>query len=411
MHVLMLCWAFPSRTKGGIAANVYNLSKHLKAAKVHVVTCGLAGEPEKEVIDGVHVTRVDGNSFSKHDFLLWLYHTNLLMIEKVGELVEKEGPFDLIHAHDWLVGRAAVELKHRFKLPLITTMHADEPEGRDWKIAMIDNQRAVHYIEEYLLQNSDRIVCGSSLQGQVANDFGLSCDKMVEIIPAGIDPAQFDTSYMNKPPAGPVGDEGASSWKKTVLYAGRLTAENGVQVLVAAIARLRDDGLDAELVIAGEGPYREDLMEQIYDMRLQRNIHFVGSVDNAMLVTLYRLSDAVAVPSLHALSATAVLEAMASASPVVASDVKDITDIIEDGVTGLKVKPGDSSALAKSLRRVLEDDSLAESLRKNARQAVAERYSWALVSGRTMEVYQGLVSSGRQLVRAGPVRDRGGISA
>jgi glycogen(starch) synthase len=103
---------------------------------------------------------------------------------------------------------------------------------------------------------------------------------------------------------------------------------------------------------------------------------------------------------------------MAGACPVVASDVGGISDIIEDGITGLKVQPGDSSALAAFLRRVLEDDSLAESLLTNARRVVAEKYSWALVAERTMEVYKNLVNApGMSVMPASPPKQDSGISA
>jgi glycosyltransferase involved in cell wall biosynthesis len=416
VHVLMLSWAFSPRNNGTIAANVYNLSQRLKVtADVHVVTCGHANEPAEEVFDGVRVTRIDGSSLPQRDFLMQLYRVNSLMIEKAAKLIEKEGPFDIIHAHDWLVSRAAVEIKHRFNLPLVTTVHPAEPEARDWKAAMGVHQNNVHYIEQQLLHSSDRVVCCSSyMQGEVANGFGLPSDKMADVIPAGIDPAHFELSIpscFHGEAAGSRNSE-VPDWKKTILYAGRLTLEKGVHILVDAMARLRRDGTDVELVIAGDGPYRENLMEQVYARGLQKHVHFMGSVDHAMLVTLYRLSDVAAVPSIYEPFGIAVLEAMAGACPVVASDVGGISDIIEDGITGLKVQPGDSSALAAFLRRVLEDDSLAESLLTNARRAVAEKYSWALVAERTMEVYKNLVNApGMSVMPASPPKQDSGISA
>lgn len=406
MRVLMLSWAFPPGINGGIASNVHHLSKNLKgSADVHVVTCGFPDEPATGLVDGVKVTRVNDRGIPQRDFIMWLYRVNSLMVEKASEIIQNEGPFDVVHAHDWLVSRAAVELKQRFSLPLVTTIHSAEPEVNGVKINTGALQASTLYIGQYLMLNSDRIICCSSyLQGQVMKGFGLPDSKMIDVIPNGVDPSRFDISGTSAPAAAcPTHEENMPDGKKTVLYAGRLAVEKGVHTLVQAVAMLRHQGLDVELVIAGEGPYREDLMDEVRARGLQRYVHFMGPVDHTMLVTLYKLSDVVAIPSLHEPSGSAALEAMASMTPVVASDVGGISDMIEDGVTALKSKPGDSDSLAASIRRVLADRSLAESLKKNARQVVAEKYNWAFVADRTAGVYKDLL----QQERARPALDTG----
>src|SRR3989442_3136423 len=123
----MLTWEFPPRIIGGISTHVYHLSRALveKGTLVRVITCDFPKAPAQEIIDGVLVSRVDSGRVPESNFLLWIYRLNSQMISKTTELLETER-FDLIHAHDWVVGTAAVELKNRLDLPLISIIHAIE---------------------------------------------------------------------------------------------------------------------------------------------------------------------------------------------------------------------------------------------------------------------------------------------
>ncbi|HYU55319.1 MAG TPA: glycosyltransferase family 4 protein, partial [Candidatus Dormibacteraeota bacterium] len=118
----MLTWEFPPRIIGGISTHVYHLSRALveKGTPVRVITCDFPKTPAEEIIDGVSVSRVISGRVPESNFLLWIYHLNSQMISKATELFETER-FDLIHAHDWVVGRAGVELKNQLGLPLIST--------------------------------------------------------------------------------------------------------------------------------------------------------------------------------------------------------------------------------------------------------------------------------------------------
>ncbi len=401
MRVLMLSWEFPPRIIGGISTHVYHLSKALarRGAAVHVITCDFPNAKPEEVIDGVRVSRVDCSRVSQKDLLLWTYYMNSLMIEQGTEVLRRDS-FDLIHAHDWMVGRVALELKSRLSIPLVTTIHATEI-GRGGG-AHSSYQKTIHGIEELLIHHSERIICCSKyMLRHVHNIFDLSPEK-TDLVPNAVDAVQFDR--VPTPPetaVKPQLGENAPRWK-VILYVGRIVREKGLYTLVDAFDRLRQKRFNANLVIVGEGPLKGDLVTEIHSRGLDRYVHFTGSIDEAKLVDLYKSSDAFVLPSLYEPFGIAALEAMASGVPVVVTDTGGLSEIVENGVTGLKVPADDPDSLAIALHRVLNEPSLAEHLKQNAYRLISESYNWDLVAQKTLQVY------GRALVetrRSAALRD------
>ncbi|MGB0563970.1 MAG: glycosyltransferase, partial [Spirulinaceae cyanobacterium] len=123
--ILVLAWEFPPRIVGGISRHVAELYPELVALgyEVHLLTVEFGNAPHQEIVEGIHIHRVPVPP--GHDFFHWVVNMNESMGAYGGKLLAK-GEFALIHAHDWLVGDAAIALKHTFKLPLIATIHATQ---------------------------------------------------------------------------------------------------------------------------------------------------------------------------------------------------------------------------------------------------------------------------------------------
>ncbi|HEY9814061.1 MAG TPA: glycosyltransferase family 4 protein, partial [Candidatus Sericytochromatia bacterium] len=126
MKILVLSWEFPPRLVGGIARHVAELYPELikLGHEVHLITVEFGQAPLYEVVEGIHIHRVP--VWHSQDFFHWICNMNESMGRHGGKLIQEEQPFDLIHAHDWLVGDAAIALKHTFKIPLVATIHATE---------------------------------------------------------------------------------------------------------------------------------------------------------------------------------------------------------------------------------------------------------------------------------------------
>lgn len=126
MKILVLTWEFPPRIVGGIARHVAELYPELVKLghEIHLITVEFGHAPLYEIVDGIHVHRVP--IAPANDFFHWVANFNESMGRHAAKLMLEDGPFDIIHAHDWLVGDAAIALKHTFKVPLIATIHATE---------------------------------------------------------------------------------------------------------------------------------------------------------------------------------------------------------------------------------------------------------------------------------------------
>ena len=124
----MLTWEYPPRIVGGISKVVYDLSQRLTkdGHEVHVITYldGDAKPFEKD--KDVNVHRVSNYMIATNNFIDWVMQLNFNMVAKATELIEKEGKFDVIHAHDWLTAYCAKSLKDSYNIPLVCTIHATE---------------------------------------------------------------------------------------------------------------------------------------------------------------------------------------------------------------------------------------------------------------------------------------------
>jgi glycosyltransferase involved in cell wall biosynthesis len=185
-----------------------------------------------------------------------------------------------------------------------------------------------------------------------------------------------------------------------VLFVGRLTPHKGIDRLIRALPA------GAALRVAGSAGHDPDPPERDYPALLRglaqgRDVSFLGPVPDADLPGLYRRAAVVALPSVHRtcygrhievaeLLGLAALEAMASGTPVVASRVGGLAEVVVDGETGFLVEPGDVGELADRLRRLLADARLAARLGGNARDLVLERFTWDACARRCLRAYREL---------------------
>jgi glycosyltransferase involved in cell wall biosynthesis len=186
-----------------------------------------------------------------------------------------------------------------------------------------------------------------------------------------------------------------------VLFVGRLTPHKGVDRLIQAVppgARLR---------VAGSAGHDPALPERDYPLLLRRlaagrDVEFLGPVPDDALPSLYRQAAVLVLPSVHQtcygrtvqvseLLGLAVLEAMASGTPVVCSRLGGLPEVVQDGVTGFLVEPGNIRELRERLAELLCNPPLAAHLGRNARELALERFTWQACADRCLEAYKELL--------------------
>lgn len=181
--------------------------------------------------------------------------------------------------------------------------------------------------------------------------------------------------------------------RPTILYVGRLEKIKGVQVLLDALRSVREEYPDAELLVAGAGPYEPVLRSQVKLLELDDVVRFVGQVGREELYEYYKASAVVAVPSLWPEPFGKVgIEAMSVGRPVIASNVGGMSEWLDDGITGYVVTPGSPKELGEALCRVLRNRDRRATMGAAAR-ARAEAFSIEAHAEKIVTVYNEAVAA------------------
>jgi glycosyltransferase involved in cell wall biosynthesis len=181
--------------------------------------------------------------------------------------------------------------------------------------------------------------------------------------------------------------------------AGRLEAMKGFEYLIAAVRELQELGIEFELRIAGIGSRQRDLEREVKSLGLDRKARFLGQVSD--MAAFYRSVDVFALPSVSTEGLPlVVLEAMAMGLPVVATRLAGAPEVIEDGVNGLLVPPGDAPALARALSLLAADGELRRRLAMAGKSDVRHRFSVERVATEVTRVYRTVLCDGSTKVEA-----------
>jgi glycosyltransferase involved in cell wall biosynthesis len=192
--------------------------------------------------------------------------------------------------------------------------------------------------------------------------------------------------------------------RRGILFVGRLTPHKGVDRLIEALPD------DAGLHVVGSAghdpnPPERDYPNLLRRLAAQRRVEFLGVVPDPELPRLYRSAQVLALPSVRRtcygreipvseLLGLAAIEAMASGTPVVASGLGGIPEVVEHGATGYLVEPGNVAELRERLAEVLGDRRLAERLGRNARERFLEKFTWEACADRCLAAYSELLRTG-----------------
>lgn len=385
MKILMLTWEYPPRIVGGIARVVHDLSKRLikDGHEVTVVTYrDNADVPEYENDKGVNVYRVDNYMIHPNNFIDWIMQLNFNMLSKATEIINKEGGFDVIHAHDWLVTYAAKSLKNAYDIPIVATIHATEA-GRNSGIHD-ETQRYINDTEWLLTYEATEVIVNSNyMKNEIQRLFGLPFDK-INIIPNGINLSNFtgierDYDFRR---------QYAMDNEKIILYVGRLVYEKGVQHLIAAMPKILSNYHDAKLIIAGRGGMMDELRAEASNLGLNDKIYFTGYLNSKQVQKMYKCADVAVFPSTYEPFGIVALEAMLAGVPTVVSDVGGLDEIVTHGVDGMKSYAGNANSIADSVTALLYDHQLATNVSKKAKQKVKDQFNWEKIAQDTHFTYE-----------------------
>ncbi len=384
MRILMLTWEYPPRIVGGIARVVHDLSHKLvkDGHEVTVVTYKDGDSPEYEDDKGVKVYRVNNYMISPNNFIDWIMQLNFNMVAKASEIINKEGKFDCIHAHDWLVAYAAKTLKNSYEMPIVSTIHATEA-GRNSGIHD-ETQRYINDTEWLLTYESTEVIVNSNyMKCELQRLFGLPFEK-INVVPNGINLNNFsgiekDYDFRR---------QYAMDNEKIILYVGRLVYEKGIQNLISAMPKILQGYNDTKLVIAGKGGMLDELRAQANRMGLGNKVYFTGYLNSKQVQKMYKCADIAVFPSTYEPFGIVALEAMLAGIPTVVSDIGGLNEIVTHGVDGMKSYAGNPNSIADSVLTLLYDHRLCDNISKKAKNKVKEQFNWNKIAQDTHFIYE-----------------------
>jgi len=309
-----------------------------------------------------------------------------------------EEPPDVVHAHFWMSGRAALAaLPPRLRPPVVQTFHALGVVKRRHHGAGDPSPAARLEEEERIVRCADHVVATCSDEVFELMRLGAS-RRRVSVIPCGVDLERFA-------PEGPA--EPRRPGVHRIVCLARLVERKGVADAVAALAELPD----TELVVAG-GPHASLLGDDGEVRRLRalaaelgvaERVHLRGRVERPDIPALLRSADAAVCVPWYEPFGIVPLEAMACGVPVVASAVGGQIDSVVHGVTGVHVAPRRPEQLAAVLRELLDSRRRRRTLGAAGARRARQRYGWDRIAASSLEVYRTLLAargSGSQGVSA-----------
>jgi starch synthase len=287
---------------------------------------------------------------------------------------------DVVHAHTWYADMGALWISTLHRIPLVVTLHSMEPL-RPWKADQLGSGYLVSsWIEKTAVESAHRVIAVShKMREDILAHFDAEPSRVV-VIHNGIDPDLFKHTERRD------GLDRLGVREPYVLFVGRITDQKGIFHLLEAVPQLP---AGVQVVLCASAPDTPEIEERLRRaVAGQPNVTWINEMVPVDVVTqLYSHAAVFCCPSVYEPFGLINLEAMACETPVVASAVGGILEVVEDGKTGVLVPPADPRALAAALNRVLGNPALGRSMGQAGRRRVEEQFSWASVAERTEQVY------------------------
>lgn len=410
MKIAHFSWEFPPAIWGGLGTFALEITQKQVSKGNNVTVFALNDKNKLNTSDnwrGVEVYRprtVDLNSafylFSNQDVRSWgpnfkffsdVVGYNLLSASQfVNVLVrENERTFDIIDGHDWLGIIGGMVAKKELDMPLMFHVHSTEG-GR----SMGGGSQTIKDIEFEGGQVADCIITVSYAMRDELQQLGFPSDK-IRVCWNGVDPNKYD---LNRIPAENIHNlrqrYGIKDDETMLFFVGRLVTVKGADRLVQAMPNVLQEFPDIKLVLLGIGDMEGTIKNLINDLGLQNSVIFRNEfVDEEERILHYAASDVVVLPSLYEPFGIVCTEAMSMGKPVVVG-AKGTNGMREQVISsgekqcGIHINPFDPDDISWGIKQVLKSKEQSIQMGQNAREQVIEKFSWDVVTDKTLGIYK-----------------------
>ncbi len=374
MNILQI---IPEMDVGGVETGTLDLSRELVKRGHSVIVMSNGGRMVKELLD-INARHVKLPVHKKSLF------TAVKMIKKLRYIIKEEN-IDIVHARSRVPAIIAFFATRHTSASFITTAHG---------------YYSTHLLSRVMGWGRSVIVASSVMGRHMIENFGVPRER-IRFIPRGVDLEKFKFSPL---------DTSRHKLEFKIGIVGRITPIKGHAFFLQAIARVIKMFPKVKIMIVGDAPkdkpeYKENLEVLIRRLDIERFIEFSGSRHD--IAKIMSGLDLLVLPSVgQEAFGRVIIEAGASGVPVIATRIGGAVDIIENGKTGILVKPGDIIELVDSIIKVLKDRELAKNLAIEARKKIEKEYSLVRMAEDTIKVYEDTINKKRILmIKLGAIGD------
>ncbi len=379
-----VCMLIPSfyPLVGGAEQQAGQLARKLtdKGLEVFIITRRLKETSKFEIINGVSVYRT---------FYKW--HTLSFLLSALVFLIRKRNYYDILHVHTmYSPAVLACALKAILKKKVIVKVRRTGSGALFNRlfVNLLDKWRfkfLVHYVDCFIAVNREAEMTLVSM--------GIPRDS-IKWIPNGVDKNLFkpankeEKEYLKRitgVKGGPI-----------IAFVGRLISRKKVELLISILPIIKKHFSKAVLLVIGEGSERKAWEELAKEKRVFEDIVFAGQCGQEKLLNFLKVSDLFVLPSRSEGIPNALLEAMASGLPVVASRINGIMDLISDGHNGLLFAPMEENDLLEKVVTLLENEKFRREIGGKARETVENRFSFDIIKQEYADLYEHLAKSSQK---------------
>lgn len=399
MKVLMFGWEFPPFNSGGLGTACLGLTKGLKEKNVEVTFV----LPRKVDLDNSFMKFVYGDDIDNVkktylvDSLLKGYlnpenYDEVLSSEKrkvnygsnffeeverygeVGGEIAKREDFDVIHAHDWLTYKAAINAKRVSGKYLVVHVHATEFDRSGG-----DNiNQYVYEIEKKGMEEADAVIAVSNFtKNKIIEKYGIPPEK-IKVVHNAVEFENYTVHEMHH----------LKKTKKVVLFLGRLTLQKGPDYFVYAAKKVLEYYPDVVFVVSGSGDMERKIIEKVAELGMADKFIFTGFLRGKDIQETYHMADLYVMPSVSEPFGISPLEALKSETPVLISKQSGVSEVLDNC---LKSDFWDTNDIANKIVSVLKYNELYRSLKSNGSKEV-NKFNWNEPAQRCVDIYNDLTN-------------------
>jgi len=372
MKILMVNYEFPPIGGGAANAHLHLLRQYAQTDQFKVDVLTSASKPgffcekfaENITIYKVGVHKKNLHYWRKIEVIEWLLKARFYYRKML-----RKNSYDLVHA---FFGFPTAYLCYRTanRLPYIISLRGSDVPGYNIRLSL--DYKLVGGLFRRIWSSAAVVVANSKGLRKLALEFMPNVD--IRVIPNGIDTEKFypsEKQHLTKP--------------IQALTVCRLISRKRIDLLIRAVGRAKEFGLNIRLNIAGEGNLMWPLQKLANELNIADSVTFMGRVPAEQMPQLYRDNDIFVMSSAHEGMSNAMLEAMASGLPIITTRCEGVEELITDN--GIVVEQADAEEIAAAIRQLLQSQQTYENMAAAARESV-KSFTWSSVAKEYIQCYE-----------------------